>query len=316
MKIRRNKRDATCGHSPEVRIFDVAEFSRFDGPGIRVVVFFQGCPAHCVWCHSPHSQPHRSPLLYNANLCTGCRRCESVCPEHVHSFPQGEHTLDRSRCTQCGACIENCPSSTEGVKASALHLPTLTIPVDDLFGQIDPYLGFTREKGGITLSGGEALLQADAAAALLSLCKKKGYHTAVETSGLLPLKTYGKVLPLVDLWLFGMRVITGNDGKRHDDHILRVLDFLSSGPGDTLPRIPMIPGFFDREEIWSSIAEMMSRYGLKEVALNPWNGDYAHYYHQSGLPLRLPSPSSEAVRECQEKIHHFINHYKLQIHEN
>lgn len=315
MRIRRNKTQAEP-RSSEIRIFDVAEFSKYDGPGIRVVVFFQECPVRCDWCHSPHSQSYQSPLLYNENLCSGCRRCESACPHQAHSFPQGKHKINRNLCTQCGACIESCPASTKGVKGSALHLPTQTLFVNDLFEQIEPYLAFTKEKGGITLSGGEALMQPEATAELLSLCKEKGVHTAVETSGLLPLERYRKILPLVDLWLFGMRVIVGKNEIRHDQQIEQVLKLLKSGNARILPRIPMIPGFFDREDVWNSIGKLLLQYDIKEIALNPWNRNYTHYYQESGLPLRMAPPTEEEIKSCENKINLFTNHYKLQIYEN
>ena len=316
MRIREDEKQEIYGKSRQLRIFDVAEFSVHDGPGVRVVVYFQGCNARCDWCHSPHSQPYCAPLLYNPNFCVGCRRCELVCPNQVHRFNQGKHEVDRSACTQCGICIENCPTSVAGVNGSTLHLPTVRLSVAGLLNQIDPYLRITRIKGGITLSGGEALLQLDAVEELLTECKRNGYHTAVETSGLLPLDTYKKVLPLVDLWLFGMRVVTGQTDGWHYQHINNVLDLLTGEGAEILPRIPMVPGFFDKEDVLNGITELLTRHSLRTVCLNPWNRDYEHYYELGGLPLHMSAPSADEIDYCETKITSLFNQLNFTLYEN
>lgn len=288
--------------SHRVRIFDVAEFSVHDGPGTRVVVYFQGCNAQCDWCHSPHSQPDCSPLLFNRNVCSACQRCGAVCPNQVHKFNNGKHEIDRERCTKCGRCIESCPNSVAGIKGSALHFPTSSLSVSGLFSQLDPYIRLVRSDGGITLSGGEALLQPAAAEELLKACKQKGYHTAVETSGLLPLNTYKKVLPWVDSWLFGMRITTGSTEDRQYKHIDKVLELLKNARADILPRIPLIPGFFDRKRTLNSIISLLNQHSIRTVCLNPWNRDYELYYKQSGIPLRMPAPTSAEIKDCETKI--------------
>lgn len=302
--------------SRQVRIFDVAEFSVHDGPGVRVVVYFQGCNARCDWCHSPHSQPDCAPLLFNRSLCTGCGRCVASCPNGVHKFSNGMHEVDRQKCTQCGACISSCPSSVSGVKGSALHLPTVQLSVSGLFNQIEPYIRLTGKNGGITLSGGEALLQMEAVEELLRMCKKKGYHTAVETSGLLPLATYKQVLPLVDLWLFGTRVITGKNGTQHYQHINEVLSLLAESKAEVLPRIPMVPGFFDKDSVLEDITGLLKRYSIRTVCLSPWNRDYDHYYNQSGISLRMAAPTSGEIMDCETKITSTFTHLNIKFNGN
>jgi pyruvate formate lyase activating enzyme len=173
--------------------------------------------------------------------------------------------------------------------------------VASLFEQIAPYTRLSGASGGVTLSGGEALLQRSAALELLSLCKQRGIHTAVETSGLLPTETYRAAAPWVDLWLFGMRVITGENHPRHDTHIDAVLSELSSVSARILPRIPLIPTFFDREDVIESLLRLLNRYNLEEVCLNPWNRDYDLFYKQSGIPLRMPPPTDDAIESCRKR---------------
>lgn len=301
--------------SCRVRLFDIAEFSRYDGPGIRTVVYFQGCGAACDWCHSPHSQPYKAPLMYNDKLCVGCGRCVYACSRKVHTIMDDQHLLSRTNCTQCGKCIEECPRSIAGVAGSALHLATVETTVDTLFQQILPYLELNKSEGGITLSGGEALLQSEASEALLRLCKEKGIHTAVETAGLLPMDTYRKVLPWVDMWLFGMRVVTGRE-RKHAEKIDKVLAFLVDSGADVLPRIPMIPGYFDREEILDKVIELLEKYSLCTVWLNPWNNDYDIKYSQTGFPLLMDKPTENEIKTCRERILLRLKKLKFNVYGN
>lgn len=315
MRIKTHKREITDTSCP-IRLFDVAEFSVHDGPGVRVVVYFQGCNAKCDWCHSPQSQFAIAPLLFNPNVCSGCQRCSVACPRQVHRFLNGKHLIERSACTQCGACIVSCPCSIAGVKGSALHLPTVDLTVSSLLIQIESYIRLTGENGGITLSGGEALLQLEAALEILQYCKQQGYHTAVETSGLLSPAVYERVMPFVDLWLFGMRVVTGRNAASHESHIRQVLDVLVQNKAEILPRIPMVPSFFDEDDILQRIERLMNDYSLTTVCLNQWNKDYALYYAQSGIPLQMFPPSSSEIENCETKIIDFFTHSKFKQYEN
>lgn len=292
--------------SHTVRIFDVAEFSKHDGPGARVVIYFQGCNLHCDWCHSPHSQPIISSLLFNENVCVGCQRCAEACTQNVHIFANGKHLIDRSKCIRCGRCIEVCPNSIDGVKGSALHLPTTELPVHSLFSQIEPYIRLTGASGGVTLSGGESLTQLEAARELLTLCKAHGFHTAVETSGLLRPEVYKSVLPLVDLWLFGVRITTGKKDRLHIERLRQVLDMLTLYQADILPRIPMVPGFFDRDDILQLLTDLLRSYHLDQVSLGPWNRDFDHHYIQSGMPRVMGIPSLQQIEACERKMTTFF----------
>ena len=314
MRIKTERKTGDSSHL--LKLFDVAEFSIYDGPGIRTVIYFQGCNAKCDWCHSPHSQPEYAPLLFNANICIQCKRCERTCPCQAHSFQNGKHTINRKLCKQCGACIEACPNSINGIKGSALHLPTVEVTVSSLTEQIEPYLKLNPKCSGVTLSGGEALFQLDAAKELLQVCKINGYHTAVETSGLLPLKTYREVAPLVDTWLFGMRIITGKNNVRYDKYIDKVLDALTASKANIIPRIPMVPSFFDREDILQSMAELLKNHSITTVCFNQWNKDYDTYYSQSGTPLAMKMPLDNDIKECEAKITSYFFNLNFKAYEN
>ena len=312
MKIRTERKNDDKSHV--LKVFDIVEFSTHDGPGIRTAIFFQGCNSQCDWCHSPHSQSDCSPLLFNPNICVKCKRCEEYCPTHAHSFQDGKHIINRKRCNQCGICIDKCPNSIRGVKGSALLFPTVEVTARSLFEQIEPFVKLHPKSSGITLSGGEALLQLDAAKEFLQLCKAKGYNIAIETSGLLPLKTYQQVMYWVDIWLFGTRIITAKNNVRNDEHIDRILHYLTSAK--VIPLIPMVPSYYDREEIMQSIASILKKYSLMTVCFTPWNKDYDAYYRQSGIPLKMERPSDNEIKECETKIKSYFLNLNFKEYEN
>lgn len=313
MRIR--KETGNIKDSNRARIFDISEFSIDDGPGKRIVVYFQGCKIHCTWCHSPHSQLDKSPLLFNRNLCKKCKRCVTACPHNVHRFEGNKHIVDRTLCRQCGIYIAQCPCSIEGVNGSALHLPTITTSISNLYHQIEPYIHIVRKNGGITLSGGEALLQFEAAKELLIECIKHDYHTAVETSGLLPISLYSQIQPFVKLWLFGIRVTTGNNVS-HFAHIDKVLHYLIQEKATILPRIPMVPGVFDKDEILIQIKELLNKYSIDTVCLLPWNKDFNHYYEKADIPLEIDAPAQIEVEVCENKIITFFKNNNFRLYEN
>lgn len=290
----------TSRKQPLLSFFGLSPLSRFDGPGARVVVFFQGCPIACEWCHSPHSQPATAPLLFYPDHCRECGRCAASCPNMVHRFENGRHILHRDRCAGCGLCIAACPDSSLYSAASVLHLPTRTLPVSEVFTLI---CGHARLSDGVTLSGGEALWQADAAEALLTLLQEHGLHTAVETSGLLPPKVYERFKPLVDTWLFGARLVTDSSLKRHTGAVRAALQALTAHRRpDIIARIPMIPGVMDDRSVLQDTADILEEFGIDRVWLNPWNIHQSVYYHASGTPSAFPQPASGAIRQCEQAL--------------
>lgn len=286
-------------------VFGFAPLSEVDGPGKRAVLFFQGCNSHCEWCHSPHSQLQRSPLLFFEERCTLCGLCVKTCPNGVHRITDGIHTLSREYCIQCGACIDSCPLSSCEKDSGALHLPSKIISVDSLYHQIKIYFPLC---DGITLSGGEALIQLEASEQILKYCKADNIPTAVETSGTLKEQNYKTVLPLVDTWLFGFRIITKEGEKPNAEKIAATLELLKSRKDAAIiPRIPMIPRIFDQKHILTTIIELLKEYHLNQVWLNPWNTSYDVYYTASGIPLNYTVPQKQQIENSQQSI---INYFR------
>lgn len=288
-----------------VRYFDIDWLSRHDGPGRRVVIFFQGCDLDCPWCHSPHSRFDRSPVLFFASRCLSCGQCAEACPERLHVVrPQG-HTVDRDRCRRCGACVAACPVSRPGGVGGALVLPTREATPDELFAVVMPQLEIVRNSGGLTLSGGEALLQHEGVARLLQLAKSAGIHTAVETAGLLPHERYAEVGGLVDCWLFGLRSdIPGAGARERFGARGGNLRFLASLSTRVIVRKPLVAGVTDTEEEIDATIDLMAECGIDEIDLLPLNPHTGHYYRALGMacpPMGQLIPTTAAVSAVRER---------------
>ena len=151
-------------------IFDIQKFCLHDGPGIRTTVFLKGCNIRCLWCHNPESFQKQPELSYTASNCIGCERCTTVCPVHAHSFDENGHHIDRSLCTACGTCVQECLTN-------ALKIFGMERSVQDILSEVvkdRPY--FEQSGGGITISGGEPTTQYDFLLELLTEAKKENLH--------------------------------------------------------------------------------------------------------------------------------------------
>lgn len=243
-------------------IFDIQHYSIHDGPGIRTIVFFKGCMLRCRWCSNPESQRPDQELSFQNNKCINgqCLLCQAVCPERAIFYDgQGHITINWKRCSQCMQCIDVCPS-----KALTMYGEWRT--VDDVLQEVKKDAAFYHGKGGMTLSGGEALLQADFAEALLVASKSEGIHTAIETCGYAPWENMERVLAHCDYIMFDVKSL---DDDKHREYtgvsnqlILNNLKRLAGAFSNKTIRIrtPVIPGFNDNDIAISEIAYFIKKY--------------------------------------------------------
>lgn len=287
-----------------LRYFDIAWLSRYDGPGHRVVLYLQGCHLRCHWCHSPHSQATEPLLLYFPARCRYCGRCAQVCPHEVHRVTADSHIVHRNRCVGCGNCIDACPVSCRDRLSGALAQPTKSTTVSELWKLLYPQLDLLRTIGGLTVSGGEALLQSEALAGLLRLCKEEGIHTAVETSGALPEKCIKDVALLTDCWLYGLRP-TPFYTPPHAGQITANLAFLAKTKSRIIVRTPVIAGITDLPASLDRIAEIMQANGLREIELMPFNRETSHYYAALGRECMVGNEAA-VTPERMEQVRAFF----------
>ena len=178
------------------RYIDVKRFAVHDGPGIRTTLFLKGCSLRCIWCHNPESRLPQPELAIHYPKCTGCGECAKFCS--CHKIVAGEHEFDRARCKACGNCEEVCP-------AGALELFGKSMTVDEAAEKLLEDRIFYADGGGITLSGGEPLLQSGFCAELLARMKSEKIHCAVDTCGNVPWSAFEAVLPYTDMFLYDFK---------------------------------------------------------------------------------------------------------------
>ena len=222
-------------------IFDIQRASTVDGPGFRTAVFFKGCNLRCAWCHNPESQLSRPELLFYRDRCTHCGRCAQVCPHRLLS------------CTACGACAAVCPNEAR-VLCGKEYTPEEVLRV------------ILKDKLFYDTSGG--MLQPDFLASLLRLCRENRVHTAVDTAGCVPFRSFEKILPCTDLFLYDIKLM---DPEKHREYtgagneiILANLARLLRAGQRVWIRVPIIPGVNDTIEEMRRIRAFLTDNGYPE----------------------------------------------------
>lgn len=242
-------------------ITNISRASLHDGPGVRTVVYFKGCGLRCAWCHNPETLTTENEILFAPIKCIHCGKCIEACPSH-HVIADGEIEFLRDGCQKCSRCVEVCPSG-------ALSLCGKPMTLDEIMHEIAKDAHYYKQSGGgVTLSGGECLLQADFCASLLEKCKKVSFHTTIESALFVPWKNIEKVLPFCDFIYADLKIA---DSQKHQHYtgqsnslILDNLQKLSfAAPNKVTVRIPLIPGVNDSLEDISDFAEV-----LKPIAEN------------------------------------------------
>jgi pyruvate formate lyase activating enzyme len=266
-------------------IFDIQRFSVHDGPGIRTLVFFKGCPLACLWCSNPESQRFDSELLFDPGKCVACGGCAEVCPQHAVWLDASGLRYERERCVACGRCVDVC-------YAEARTMAGKRVTVGEVVAEVlkdVPF--FVRSGGGVTLGGGEPLAQADFARGILTQCRARRIHTAVETCGHIPWPAIDAVLPWTDLFLFDLKHL---DALKHRTHtggdvglILSNLGRLASTAASLVLRVPVIPDFNDTPEDVRAIAERVASLGIAELHLLPYHRLGQNKYRLLGRPYEF-----------------------------
>ena len=237
-------------------VFDIKRFAIHDGPGIRTTVFLKGCPLGCYWCHNPESQAPRPVLMQYPRNCIGCRACVAACPRGALSVGEEQIVINRAACQSCGACAEVC-------YAQALVLLGKEMAVEEVLAEVVKDRAFyATSGGGMTLSGGEPMYQADFTRGLLQAAKAEGLHTALDTSGYARWELYEQVLPYVDLVLFDLKHTSATRhqvGAGVDNAlILENLRRLAASGVEILVRVPTVPGFNASAEEIGAMARLLA----------------------------------------------------------
>ena len=334
-------------------IFDIQRFSIHDGPGIRTTVFMKGCPLRCLWCGNPESINPQPQLSYQYEQCIACGECLKVCgPSAISVFAEGlgfsargmneavasffakatqdktadsaeklrasseeasgKVVVDRACCTNCGLCAPVCDSK-------ALEMVGRDMEVDKVMEVVlrdrDYY---EKSGGGMTLSGGEPLLQPKFAESLVRAAKKQGIHCCVETAGYADWEAFERLRSVVDLWLFDFKE---TDSDLHvkftgqgNQSILERLTQLHDAGEKVLLRCPMIPGYNARKQHLDGIVALAGRLPkLEGVELLPYYDLWRAKLKRFGLVTDLPDSVKPPLRETVKSWNDYLRERGVKV---
>lgn len=238
-------------------IFDIRRFSTHDGNGLRTNIFFKGCPLRCVWCQNPEGIAPGAAPIYFSNTCIGCGTCVKLSRKGGIFLEDGNIRLCRDRPEPWESIIDACPTG-------ALAMDAREYTVAELVQEAEKDAVFYRDSGGVTISGGEPLMQGKFAAKLLEALHRAGYHTAIETSLYTSQETVERVLPHLDQIFADLKVFDEEEHRRctgvTNACIRRNIALILRSPrrDQVTIRTPLIPGYTTSEQNLAAIAEFLS----------------------------------------------------------
>ena len=291
-------------------VFNIQRYCVHDGPGIRTTVFLKGCPLRCAWCSNPESHNMHPEPGYNKSKCLGCYRCIQSCPLKALS-PAEDGSVQRNkelcRPELCAAQGKE-PPCTVCCPAKAMILYGRRMTSSEVVDQVEKDSIFYREGGGITLSGGEPLLQAEFSLAILKESKYRGIHTSIETTGYMDKSVINKIFQYIDYIHMDIKSVNDSVHKKYTGvESTKIMDNLKyiyeSFPEATIRiRTPVIPGVNDSTEAITAIARFLKPFTRVTYELLPYHSMGAQKYAYLGKEyslgeVRLAEGCVEQLRE-------------------
>lgn len=249
--------------SEQGMVFDIQRYSVHDGPGIRTTVFLKGCNLRCFWCHNPESYRREPDLLFYPNKCINCGKCFRLCPLNCHSVDNaGAHQINRAACTACGVCSQKC-------YAGALVISGKWRSVEDVMQTVLADAVFYKNSGGgMTVSGGEPMMQPEFTLALLQAAKEAGLQTALDTAANYDYALLERAAPWADLFLVDCKCMDNALHKQatgvENIRILENLARMGQGAVPVWVRVPVVPGVNDSVQNMEALREFLV--GLPAIA--------------------------------------------------
>lgn len=265
-------------------ITNIQGYSIHDGPGIRTVVFFKGCPLSCRWCANPENLVARVQVGFMSKLCAGCGKCVEACLNGAilssdvtdqDELGRDIHRVDREKCIACCSCVGAC-------FYGALVRYGELMSAEEIFEKVrKDKIFYDASGGGVTVSGGEPLIQPELIHRLFSLCRQEGIDTCVETCGYVPAESIDKVRDVTDHFCFDLKLMDAEEHKKQtgvsNEIILENARRLVEAGADVLFRLPLVPGVNNGENNTISTAEFLKTLPPKyrKIELMP--------FHRAGL---------------------------------
>ena len=251
-------------------VIDIKRNALDDGPGIRTLVFFKGCPLSCVWCQNPEAKNPLQEISLDKEDCVECKECLTVCDQNAIDF-SNENRIDRNLCNLCENCIDICPSN-------ALKIVGKPYDIEDLVKLIlRDKIFYGNSGGGVTFSGGEPLYHIDFIHKLSKRLKEEDIHICIETCGYYNSDKFNNlILPYTDLIYFDLKLINPKLHlkfcKADNAPILKNFEnLLKLNRIEVLPRIPLIPNITTMHENLTNFATYLEKLHIKKIGLLPYN---------------------------------------------
>ncbi|MBR6739574.1 MAG: glycyl-radical enzyme activating protein [Clostridia bacterium] len=290
----------------KLRVTEIQRFCMHDGPGVRTTVFLKGCPLRCEWCHNPETQKAASELLFYENKCILCQSCAEVCRNQAHTV-SSSHLIDRSICRSCFSCTDNCPTG-------ALEVCGREMTVEQILSEVEKDRAFYGQNGGVTLSGGEPLMQKEVLP-LLKACKANNLTTVVETCGYADTDLLTAASAYVDLFLWDIK---DTDPERHrrytgvsNEKIIQNLRTADAAGVPTVIRSILVSGVNTERDHYLRLADLSlglkHTKGVELIPYHAYGGSKATFLggRDNGRTDWIPSASElELAREvlCEKGV--------------
>ncbi len=265
-------------------VFNIQRFSIHDGPGIRTTVFLKGCTLRCFWCHNPEGIRPKQEIQFFPDRCIGCDACISACQHGANIKQDGELQYLRESCVVCGSCVDTCYAGARVLTGTEM---TAEKVVEEALRDRAFY---ETSSGGVTLSGGEPLLQREFAIEVLTQLKAAGIHTAVETASNLPWETIESALPVTDLVMMDLKHM---DSAKHrwatgvpNERILANARRLAQTGKPILFRVPVVPTVNDTPEEIAAIAGFVIELNALRAAPEPFGLELLAFHRLAGDKYR------------------------------
>ena len=279
-------------------VFNIQKYSLHDGPGIRTTVFLKGCPLCCAWCHNPEGISPRPELVVVESRCAVCGECRKACPFAETIGGAGVFPTRAEPCTLCGACVEACPTGARQMVGREMTVPEVLADIlkDRIF--------YEDSGGGVTVSGGEPLLQPQFLQGLLGACRARHLHTVLDTTGFGCTEHLLAAAQLADLVLYDLKAVDEDRHRRltgvSNRSILGNLKALDEAHHNIWIRLPVVPGFNDDEENLRQTAELVA--GLRHVTLVdllPFHRAGLHKFERLGLTHSLDGVDAPSAAQME-----------------
>lgn len=281
-------------------VTNIQKYSIHDGDGIRTTVFFKGCHLGCWWCHNPETQRFEPELQVDLPKCTGCGRCEDVCPNGAITIsPEGKSVTDRSKCTVCGRCENACLGNYRTVVGREYTVKEL------LKICLQDQMFYEESGGGVTLSGGEVMaMDPDYILELVKALWREGIDVTIDTCGQAPLSSYEAILPYVHTWLYDIKVMDDEKHKKYigmgNKVILDNLKAIAAAGARIYIRIPTIREVNGDPESMQEIIDFLRDNDIRppQVNLLPYHSTGSHKYGKLGREYQasdLSAPTDEEM---------------------